>query len=132
MIESLDHLVLTVSNLRATLDFYTHVMGMEVITFGQEQGEGRKALRFGQQKMNLHEQGKEWDPKAAHPLPGSADLCFITQQPLSSVMADLERKGVAVLLGPVMRTGAMGVMGSIYFRDPDGNLIELANYSHGG
>lgn len=123
MIDRLDHLVLTVRDVAATCAFYRRVLGMEEVTFGA----GRKALRFGMQKINLHEAGREVDPKAAHPTPGSGDLCFITEVPLSEVVAHLRSCGVAVELGPVPRTGATGAIRSVYFRDPDGNLIEVAN-----
>lgn len=97
---------------------------MKVITFG----EGRKALRFGGQKINLHEAGKEFEPKAKTPMPGSADLCFITDVPVSDVMKHLESYEVIVEEGPVKRTGALGAITSSYIRDPDNNLIEISNY----
>jgi len=100
------------------------VLGMSVITFGNN----RKALSFGTQKINLHQYGHEFEPKACHPVPGSADLCFITSQPISDVLIHLRSCNIALLEGPVQRTGAMGSIMSIYFRDPDGNLIEVANY----
>ena len=123
-VDHLDHLVLTVADIESTCAFYIRVMGMQVVTFGEE----RKALEFGQQKINLHQRGKEFEPKAAYPTPGSADLCFITSVPLNKVMEHLEESGVKLLEGPVKRTGAMGVILSVYFRDPDGNLIEVSNY----
>ena len=123
-VEALDHIVLTVKDIGATVDFYARILGMEIISFG----EGRKALRFGQQKMNLHEYGAEFEPKAQNPLPGSADLCFITQQPLEEVISHLSQCGVSVLEGPIKRTGAIGCIISVYFRDPDANLIEVSNY----
>nr|MBO2476844.1 VOC family virulence protein [Bacillota bacterium] len=122
-VDSLDHLVLTVADVEATCRFYSRVLGMEVVTFGQ----GRKALQFGSQKINLHQQGREFEPKAARPTPGSADLCFLTTVPLSDVVAHLQSAGVAIVEGPVQRTGATGPILSVYFRDPDGNLIEVAN-----
>lgn len=122
-ISGLDHLVLTVKNLEATTRFYTQVMGMDRETFG----EGRVALVFGKQKINLHEQGKEFEPKAAHPAPGSADLCFLTQTPLLEAMVFVQSHGVEILEGPVPRTGATGAIESFYFRDPDSNLIEVSN-----
>lgn len=124
-IESLDHLVLTVADIDAACRFYVIVLGMEVVTFG----EGRKALRFGRQKINLHQQGREFEPKALRPAPGSADLCFVTNDSLDHVIAHLHACGVPVLEGPVPRTGAVGPITSIYFRDPDGNLIEVAHYA---
>ncbi len=123
-IEHLDHLVLTVCDLAATCDFYTRACGMEVVTFGAN----RKALAFGQQKINLHEAGKEIDPKATYPTPGSADLCLITATPLDEVAAHLAACNVVIIEGPVLRTGALGPIESVYVRDPDGNLVEIANY----
>ncbi len=122
-VDSLDHLVLTVADVEATCQFYSRVLGMEVVTFGQ----GRKALQFGSQKINLHQHGREFEPKAARPTPGSADLCFLTAVPLADVVAHLQSAGVAIVEGPVQRTGATGPILSVYFRDPDGNLIEVAN-----
>jgi catechol 2,3-dioxygenase-like lactoylglutathione lyase family enzyme len=121
---AIDHLVLTVRSIAATCAFYENALGMKTVTFGA----GRTALAFGSQKINLHEQGKEFEPKANQPTPGSADLCFITDVPLTQVMAHLGTQGVATLAGPVPRTGAMGRMHSIYFRDPDANLIEVSVY----
>lgn len=121
--DRLDHLVLTVADVAATCDFYTRVLGMEVVAFG----EGRTALCFGRQKINLHTAGREFEPKAHRPMPGSGDLCFITQTPVQEVLAHLQKQGVDVLEGPVPRTGATGPIVSVYFRDPDGNLIEVAN-----
>ena len=126
-IERLDHLVLTVRDIAATCDFYARVLGMEVVTFG----EGRKALAFGQQKFNLHEAGHEFEPKAERPTPGSADLCLIAQGPLDAVIAHLAACDVAILEGPVRRTGALGPITSVYFRDPDANLIEVSSYGAG-
>ena len=122
-IDHLDHLVLTVADIEATVDFYTRVLGMQAVTFG----EGRKALAFGNQKINLHQAGREFEPKAERPTPGSADLCFIVATPLVEVVARLERHGVAIVEGPVQRTGATGPIRSVYVRDPDLNLIELSN-----
>lgn len=121
-IERLDHLVLTVCSIERTVSFYTAALGMESVAFG----DGRKALAFGQQKINLHEKGKEFEPKAQHPTPGSADLCFISAVPLESVVAHLNRLAIPILEGPVERTGATGPIRSVYVRDPDGNLIEIA------
>jgi catechol 2,3-dioxygenase-like lactoylglutathione lyase family enzyme len=125
---SLDHLVLTVRSVEATCAFYAGVLGMEVVTFGA----ARKALAFGSQKINLHEQGKEFEPKAAQPTPGSADLCFINDSPLSEVIERLNSLSVPILEGPVARTGAVGPIRSVYFRDPDANLIEVSVYERGG
>jgi catechol 2,3-dioxygenase-like lactoylglutathione lyase family enzyme len=123
-IDRLDHLVLTVKSIIATCEFYSTVLGMDVITFG----EGRTALAFGTQKINLHEHGKEFEPKAYHPIPGSADLCFITSTSLNDVINRLRRHGIEIIEGPVKRTGAVGQILSVYFRDPDMNLIEVSNY----
>ncbi len=122
-IDSLDHLVLTVKDIEATLAFYSKILGMEVIVFGS----GRKALSFGSQKINLHQHGNEFEPKAWRPVPALADLCFITSVPLSEVISHLLSCGVAVLEGPVQRSGATGSILSIYLRDPDMNLIEVSN-----
>jgi catechol 2,3-dioxygenase-like lactoylglutathione lyase family enzyme len=122
MIESLDHLVLTVRNLDATVRFYVEGLGMRLETFG----DGRHALHFGSQKINLHVAGHEFEPKAAHPTPGSADFCFLTERPLAKVSQRLEALGHPIIEGPVARTGATGPITSIYARDPDGNLIEIA------
>ncbi|WP_213663687.1 VOC family protein [Stutzerimonas stutzeri] len=122
-IDHLDHLVLTVADIETTVDFYTRVLGMQAVTFG----EGRKALVFGQQKINLHQAGREFEPKAERPTPGSADLCFIVATPLEHVIAHLKAQQVAILEGPVQRTGATGPIRSVYVRDPDFNLIELSN-----
>lgn len=124
MIERLDHLVLTVSDVEHTVDFYRRVLGMHHEVFG----EGRHALAFGQQKLNLHQAGREFEPKARQPLPGAIDLCLITTWPLEGVLAHLAEQGVAVEEGPVRRTGALGPIESVYFRDPDGNLIEVSRY----
>ncbi|KAM8940357.1 glyoxalase domain-containing protein 5 [Pelodytes ibericus] len=123
-IQRLDHLVLTVRSLEKTIHFYTQVLGMEVTTFKGN----RKALCFGMHKINLHEAGKEFEPKAFLPSPGSADLCLITEAPLSTVLQHLQVCGVQVEEGPVPRTGALGEIKSVYFRDPDHNLIEVSNY----
>lgn len=122
-IDSLDHLVLTVADVDASCAFYRRVLGMEVVTFGQ----GRKALAFGAQKINLHQAGQEFEPKAQRPTPGSADLCFLTSVPLPQVQAHLAACGVTVTEGPVQRTGAQAPILSVYFRDPDLNLIEVSN-----
>ena len=123
-IKQIDHLVLTVKDIEASCKFYTTVMGMKAVDFGQE----RKAVTFGNQKINFHQQGKEFEPKALHPTPGSGDLCFITDAPMSEVIAHVRACGIEILEGPVERTGARGAMTSIYIRDPDQNLIEIATY----
>lgn len=122
-IDHIDHLVLTVADIEATVDFYTRVLGMQLVTFG----EGRKALAFGNQKINLHQAGREFEPKAERPTPGSADLCFIVATPLDRVIAHLETQDVSIVEGPVQRTGATGPIRSVYLHDPDQNLIELSN-----
>jgi catechol 2,3-dioxygenase-like lactoylglutathione lyase family enzyme len=122
-IDHVDHLVLTVQDIQTTCEFYARVLGMQVVTTAS----GRKALHFGNQKINLHQKGKEIDPKAQHPTPGSADLCFLTSMPLEHVIAHLQSCHVSLLLGPVERTGATNSLVSLYFRDPDGNLLEIAN-----
>lgn len=123
MVKSLDHLVLTVRDLRATIDFYTRALGMAEVTFAG----GRKALAFGAQKINLHLAGHEFEPKAERPTPGSADLCFLTDTPVDQAAAQLASLGIKVIEGPVARTGAVGPLLSIYLRDPDLNLVEIAN-----
>ena len=124
-IDRIDHVVITANDVERTLDFYTRVMGMEAITFAG----GRRGLAFGRQKINLHQAGREFEPKALKPTPGSMDLCFITETPLQEVVARLKENGVVVADGPVQKTGALGPMMSVYFRDPDGNLIEVSNYA---
>nr|WP_275984133.1 VOC family protein [Paenibacillus hamazuiensis] len=120
----MDHFVLTVKNIEATCAFYTKVLGMEVVTFGA----GRKALQFGQQKINLHEAGREFEPKANVPTPGSADVCFITETPIAEAARHIRENGGTIIEGPVERTGATGKIVSVYLRDPDLNLIEVSNY----
>jgi catechol 2,3-dioxygenase-like lactoylglutathione lyase family enzyme len=123
-ISHIDHLVLTVADVPRTVDWYRRVLGMRHVTFAG----GRHALTFGRQKLNLHQAGRELEPKAARPVPGSADLCLITTVPLTEVQAHLRDCGVPVELGPVARTGAAGPITSVYIRDPDDNLIEIATY----
>ncbi|AMO41951.1 virulence protein [Acinetobacter sp. BEC1-S18-ESBL-01] len=122
-ISHLDHLVLTVSNIESTCHFYQTVLGFEVITFKDD----RKALKFGNQKINLHQQGNEFEPKALQPTPGSADLCFISDTPISEVVAHLNQLNIQIEEGPIERTGAMHPILSVYIRDPDQNLIEISN-----
>lgn len=121
-IAALDHLVLTVADISRTREFYQTVLGMAAVTFG----DGRQALRYGQQKINLHQAGASFVPHAQAPTPGSADLCFLITGSLDSAVAHLQTCGVPVVAGPVPRTGATGMLLSIYIRDPDGNLIELS------
>ncbi len=123
-IDRLDHLVLTVKDIEKSCQFYSQVLGMQRISFAQ----GRQGLKFGKQKINLHEYNKEFEPKALKPTPGSADLCLITEAALSEVIQHLDSCQVDIIQGPVKRTGAMGPITSIYIRDPDQNLIEIATY----
>ncbi|MEE8392823.1 MAG: VOC family protein [Rhodospirillales bacterium] len=124
LIKGIDHIVLTVKDVEETCGFYKRVLGMTPVTFD----DGRRALAFGNHKINLHPAGREFDPKAARPTPGSADICLITATPVLDVITRLEECGVDIEEGPVRRTGAVGPITSVYFRDPDGNLIEVANY----
>ncbi|MGL4636111.1 MAG: VOC family protein [Beijerinckiaceae bacterium] len=124
-IDRIDHIVLTVSDIDATRHFYCDVLGMEFVTFAGN----RHALAFGQQKINLHVSGKEFEPKAERPMPGSGDICLISNQSLDSWMTHLAKAGVPVELPPSPRTGATGPIMSIYLRDPDGNLVEISNYT---
>ncbi|RAJ06643.1 catechol 2,3-dioxygenase-like lactoylglutathione lyase family enzyme [Chitinophaga skermanii] len=127
-IDHLDHLVLTVADIAVTCAFYQTVMGMEIVTFGT----GRKALLFGSQKINLHQKGQEFEPKAAHPTSGSADLCFISSTPIDDILAELHQHKIPILEGGIVeRTGAIGKIKSVYFRDPDFNLIEVSNHIEG-
>ena len=124
-IDRLDHTVLTVADLGKTITFYTEILGMGLVTFG----EGRKALTFGRNKINLHQAGDPFSPHAASPVPGSQDFCLIVDGSLDDVVEDLRRGGVAIELGPVDRTGATGTIRSVYVRDPDQNLVELSVYT---
>ena len=126
-IDRLDHLVLTVTDIGRTVMFYEKVLGMQPVTFA----ESRWALAFGGSKINLHQAGREFEPKAWRPTPGSADLCLIAADPLVGICADLTAQAVVIEEGPVMRTGATGPIQSVYIRDPDGNLIEISNYVSG-
>lgn len=122
MIDHLDHLVLTAVDVEATVDFYTRVLGMQLQRFG----DGRMAFSFGNQKINLHQRGKEFEPKAHLPVPGALDLCFIASIPLQQVIARLNEAQWPIIEGPVLRTGATGPIRSVYVRDPDLNLIEVS------
>lgn len=122
MIDHLDHLVLTAVNAEATVDFYTRVMGMQLETFGA----GRRAFRYGNQKINLHIRGQEFEPKAHVPVPGALDLCFIASIPLEQVVVRLNEARWPIIEGPILRTGATGPIRSVYVRDPDLNLIEIS------
>lgn len=123
-VDSIDHVVFTVKDIDATCKFYAKVLGMETVTFG----ENRKALSFGSQKINLQQLGRESTLTAEKPTPGSADVCFISSVPLADVIAHLNSCGVNVIGGPIERNGARGLIMSVYFRDPDMNLIEVSNY----
>lgn len=125
-VESIDHLVLTVKNINLTVKFYQDVMGMKKIVFG----DNRTALSFGRQKINLHELGNEFEPKAGSVQSGSADLCFIVKESIEQAMAHLVNHNIPLIEGPVSSTGATGKIISVYFRDPDDNLIEISNYSN--
>ncbi|MGB3750386.1 MAG: VOC family protein [Arcobacteraceae bacterium] len=121
---SIDHIVLTVKDINITIQFYENIMNM-----GKEEfGDGRVALKFGNQKINLHEYKNEFEPKATIPLAGSENLCFITETKLEEAISHVKSKGIDILEGPIKRTGAVGPILSFYFRDPDGNLIEISNY----
>ena len=124
LIDRIDHIVLTVADIETTIQFYEQILGMKAETFGQ----GRRALSFGKSKFNLHQKGKEFEPKAQTPTPGSVDLCLITPTSLEKVIAHLNSSGVKIEEGPIQRTGAVGPINSVYIRDPDNNLIEISNY----
>ena len=129
LVFALDHIVLTVGSIDATVAFYRDIMGMEAQQFTPSDGSTRWALTFGSQKINLHQAGAEFEPKAAQPTPGSADLCFLSEIRLSDWIAHLRSHAIKIEEGPVLRTGATGPILSIYIRDPDGNLLELSNRS---
>lgn len=122
-IDRLDHIVLTVADIDRTCQFYQRALGFRIVTFGGN----RKALVFGRQKINLHETGHEFEPKALKPTAGSGDLCFIATTRLETVIDELRAKGIAIEDGPVERTGALGMIRSVYIRDPDQNLLEISN-----
>ena len=127
MISHLDHLVLTTADESACVDFYTRVLGMTLESFvGGTPPVTRQAFRFGQQKINLHVKGREFEPKAHSPVPGALDLCFLASIPLQEVIARLEREHWPILEGPILRTGATQKIRSVYVRDPDLNLIEIS------
>ena len=123
MITSIDHFVLTCADVDATIDFYVRVLGMTAETFGA----GRRALSFGNQKINLHQAGAEFEPKARVATPGSGDFCLLSDLPVAEIARHLAAEGVEVIEGPVAKTGAAGALLSIDFRDPDGNLVEVSN-----
>lgn len=125
-VRAIDHLVLTVTDIVVARRFYEDVLGLENASFEAADGTTRWALRVGSQKINLHQAGREFEPKARHPTPGSADLCFLTDTPMTHWQAHLTAHGTEVVAGPVARTGATGPITSIYVRDPDGNLLEIS------
>ncbi len=125
-IDKIDHLVLTVKDIEASCVFYTSVLGMQEVSFEP----GRKAVAFGDQKINFHQAGQELEPKALLPTPGSGDLCLTTNQSMSEIIAHLQNCGIKIIEGPVNRTGASGSMTSVYIRDPDQNLIEISRYGN--
>ena len=126
--DRIDHVVFTVRDIAATCDFYARALGLRVLSFD----DGRRALQVGQCKINLHQQGHEFEPKALRPGPGTQDICLVTTTPLHEVIGHLRNAGIAIIAGPVRRTGARGTMESVYVRDPDGNLVEVARYPEGG
>ena len=128
MIDRVDHLVLTVADIEATTQFYERVLGFEREFFRGPEGQPRHALLFGRQKINLQDRATETPTKARVPTPGSGDFCLIAAVPLDEVIAHLKKEGVAIESGPVARRGALGPIRSVYFRDPDGNLVEVAEY----
>ncbi len=123
LVRAIDHFVLTVADVEASIDFYTRVLGLEAVTFA----DGRRALAFGSQKINLHQAGAEYLPHAANPVPGAADFCLLSDVPVMDLAGHLASLGVEIIEGPVEKTGATGPLLSIYFRDPDGNLVEISN-----
>ncbi len=126
-VDALDHLVLTVADLGATVAFYEKALGMTAEHFDAADGSTRTALKFGRQKINLHLAGAEFAPHAATPTRGSADLCFLSVEPLADWQRHFATLGIVVEEGPVRRTGATGPILSVYLRDPDGNLVEISN-----
>lgn len=122
-LDTIDHVVLTVRDIPASVAFYTRVLGMQEVVFGDD----RRALAFGRCKLNLHQAGREFEPKAAHPGPGAVDLCLLARTPIAEIVRHLTVHGIAIEEGPIERTGAQGPILSVYVRDPDGNLIELSN-----
>jgi catechol 2,3-dioxygenase-like lactoylglutathione lyase family enzyme len=124
IVKAIDHFVLTVEDIDASCEFYCRVVGAERVNFG----DGRVALQIGNQKINLHRRGSEFAPHAARPVPGSADFCFVAAAPIEPIAEHLRRAGIEIILGPTAKTGAVGPITSIYFRDPDGNLVEIGSY----
>ena len=124
-ISHLDHIVLTVANIEVTCKFYSRILGMKSIKFGSN----RHALMFGKQKINLHPARSGYDPKARMPTPGSGDLCFISETPINDVISHLNFHKIEIIEGPIEKTGALGSIVSVYFYDPDGNLVEVSNYN---
>ncbi|AIC11534.1 VOC family protein [Xylella fastidiosa] len=126
MISCIDHIVITTRDIKVCSDFYTRILGMELIHFG----DNRIAFKFGQQKINVHEYGKEIEPKAHLPVPGSLDICLISSYSIDEIKKVLEKNDIVIVDGPVSRTGACGAITSLYLRDPDLNLIEISNYEN--
>lgn len=126
-VSGMDHLVLTVADMTVTVRFYQDILGMKAERFSPADGSTRWALKFGTQKINLHQASNRFEPKAQHAIAGSADLCFLSEEPLADWQTHLVEQGVEVIEGPVKRTGAIGAIRSIYLRDPDGNLLEISN-----
>jgi catechol 2,3-dioxygenase-like lactoylglutathione lyase family enzyme len=124
IVTAIDHFVLTVQDVDATCEFYARVVGAERVDFGA----GRVALQIARQKINLHLKGNEFSPHAARPVAGSADFCLVAAGPIGPIIDHVRRAGVEIILGPTAKTGAMGPITSIYFRDPDGNLVEIGSY----
>ena len=123
-LQRIDHVVFTVRDIDKACAFYSRALGMEVVTFGA----GRKALQFGQCKINLHQHGQEFEPKAKNPAPGTQDICLVTDTSIPEVVKHLHSLGLEIIEGPAPRTGAIGAIESVYIRDPDGNLVEIAHY----
>lgn len=125
----IDHLVITVKNVKATVDFYTTVLNMQEITVKRKDIE-MKAVRFGNQRFHIHEIGKEHEPKALKTTPGAADICLVTDSPIIDVINQLKKHNVKIEKDPMIITGTLGEMESVWFRDPDGNLIEISKYTN--
>ena len=123
-IERIDHFVIRTTDVEATCEFYSRVLGMDVETFGK----GRKALKFGPHKINLHPDTSDWKPRAADPRVGGEDFCLLTKTPIEEVVEHLKAENVEIEVEPSTRVGALGPITSVYFRDPDGNLVEVSNY----
>ena len=123
-ISRIDHFVLTVRDIAVTTAFYERVLGMQPLSFAG----GRHALKFGRQKINLHQVGRELEPRAHLATAGSGDFCLITESPIDEVVAHLRAQNISIEEGPDTRSGALGPITSVYFRDPDNNLVEVSTY----